>query len=130
MKRIPIREATIGNTYFTSRGMKIEVLRHRSEDDIIVKSITSGGHEIVLPGGTMVTGEQLAVNVAAPLEPLVKPKPVENTFENLVFHIVNASKVSTDEIVNLTGYAKEIVEVEVAALLAPAIGNNVENING
>ena len=121
MKRIPIREAQIGNTYFTSRGMKIEVLRYRSDDDIVAKSITSGGHEIVLPGGTMVTGEQLSVNVVTPEATFEKPKPIKNIFENLVFHIINASKVSTDEIVNVTGFDKETVEQEVQILLEPAL---------
>lgn len=120
MKKIPIRDAQIGGVYFTTRGMKIEVLRRRPDgDDIVVRSITSGGHEVVLPGGLIVTGEELPVDSVQ--EVPTEPQPTENTIPNLIFHIVKESQVTVNDIVDITGYSKEDVEAELQVLLQPTV---------
>ena len=119
VKKIPIRNAQIGGIYFTPRGMKIKVLRQRLDgDDFVVRSITSGGHEIVLPGGLMVTGEELPIDL---VQEEAEPQPIENTLPNLIFHIVKESQVTVDDIVDVTGYSKEDVEAELQTLLQPTV---------
>lgn len=115
LKKIPIRNAQIGKAYFTPGGMKIEILRQRPDDEgIVVRSITSGGHEIVLPGGLMVTGDELPVVIA---DEVVESKAIENTLPNLVYHIIKESNLPLDEIVDITGFDKKVVEEELQELL-------------
>ena len=119
MMKIPIREARPGQVYFTPRGMKVEVLRLRPDgQDVVVRSITSGGQEVVLPGGLMVTGEEvpIAVVVGEPVTPI----QVANTLSNLIFYIVKESQVTVDEIADVTGYTTVEVERELEELLKPA----------
>ena len=120
MKKVPIREAQPGQVYFTPRGMKVEVLRLRPDgQDVVVRSITSGGHEVVLPGGLMVTGEEVPVAVVT--EEPGTPTQVANTLSNLIFYIVKESQVTVDEIADITGYSKDDVELGLEELLRPAI---------
>ena len=119
MKKIPIREAQLGAVYFTSRGMKVELLRLRPDgEDVVVKSITSGGHEVVLPGGLMVTGEELPVDIQ---EASVEHDPAEYAITDLIFCIVKESQVTVDDIVNITGYSQDVVEHELEVLLQPSV---------
>ncbi len=128
MKKIPIRDAQIGGIYFTPGRMKIEVLRQRPDgDDIVVRSITSGGHEVVLPGGLMVTGEELPVNSTQEVQ--TESQPTENTIPNLIFHIVKESQVTVDDIADVTGYSKEDVEAELQILLQPTVSEMEVNEN-
>ncbi len=119
MKKIPIWEARPGQVYFTPRGMKVEVLRLRPDgEDVVVRSITSGGHEVVLPGGLMVIGEELPVDAVQ--EVSVDQEP-EYTISDLIFCIVKESQVTVDDIVNITGYSQDVVENELQVLLQPSL---------
>ena len=115
-KKLSIRDGEQGKTYLTLQGLKIRFLRNRSDaDDSVVESLASGGHELVIPGGTEVTEDVSADQVIVAADQKTTGR---HRLALLMQCIVKESDMAVEEISDITSFPKEAVQGELNILLA------------
>lgn len=119
VRTLKVGDSIVGKIYMTLRGLKIEILKKRDDGSVTIRSLASGGHELILDGEVEVLDDPSDATIVVPPDEIVT---AENRLYSLMYRLTSESQASVSEIADKTQLDSKVIEKELTGIVVKAQG--------